>query len=76
MFSKRKKSRINAVPGATCKAGGSQKRYYIEALRANRGPIPRECANLEVFDMMKKAPNRPFGELGGAVAGLAPNIPN
>lgn len=51
-------------------------RYYIEALRANRGPIPRERANLEAFDMRKKAPNRPFGKSGGAVAGLASNIPH
>lgn len=71
MVSKRKKSRINAAPGAACKAGESQKRDHTEILRADLGPISREYAILGVVDM---APNRRSGESGSIIAVLMSSI--
>jgi hypothetical protein len=61
LASKRKKSRISVVPGAVCKAGGSQKRYYTKISRPRLGPVSREYADPEELGLMKKVLNRPFG---------------
>ena len=71
MVSKRKKSRINATPGAACKAGERQKRDHTKILKADLGPNSREYANLGVIDM---APNRQSGESRSTIAVLMSSI--